>query len=324
MEGRKPNLLAYATLVLLAEEGLPEDPPPKERKGLILLAVALEAWHRGCGTHYLQDLERLAKDLKRGGDGCLKEVLRSAGGSLRSLLPDHYKHQPLLDGLRSYLSGDASGYRARDLWRAFLRRLGQGAEAKAPALDCLGPPPAVPEFLLALLPVPAMHRALVRTLGRAHGVAEGDLEASLSALFAYLYVRSATCQKSWHPLLFQGKGDLDAGHQDGYAWLVRRKGGETIAEAEERELRAHLKWDQPLASPRLVDVMRGWYEVADAMLGTFPLESGKVFCGPEGYDWDLVEEYHEAVLEALRDGVWPRFFAESPQASHGSAKKEEL
>jgi hypothetical protein len=337
--GRKRNLLGLEALAELVRRG---DGPGgfEARRALLLLFLALEAQERGLWNAPPDDLNGVARALQGKSQG--KSEDKSEGKSepegILGVLQEHLDTLLALapkavqgakdpkSALRRFLA-KGTGYRARDLFGLLKRGLEKELGKKPlsapvpPAPSCPPPPALMPEMVLALVPPPAMAHAFFRLLSRRYRLDRRSLEQAVSALVVYGFLRDATADPyTGDPrTLFRSVGGLDVDEDSCPSSVCLNFSREkiyTLCEAKATgkclRLNVNLPEDESLASPRLKDTWPFWYTGAAAILLqilSHPSAPGHLFPDGNGLDWDLVEEYHGEVLEALRDGRCPRLLA---------------
>ncbi|MCS6868078.1 hypothetical protein [Thermus sp.] len=329
--GRKPNYLAYEALLHPSLMGhLRKTLGPKGRAALILLFLALEANRALAGETKPRrreppDLARVARALDSGRGAWGKALLQALEDHLPSLLPlapEEVRARPKgqqARALRRHLVRTATGYRPRDLWREVLEGVGKLLPNPSPEANallecrCL---PGAPEVVLALVPVPGLGEAFFQVMAARNALRREELEAATANLFVFGFLRDGRLPRfqGWPSRVFRQLDPLKVaiGNQPPWAYLhVRVRGN--LLEAEgggngEVHLRAYLDYNQdlPLPSPHLGQVLADWYPFASAVVASYlgcggPLHGN----GDQGYDWDLVQEYHEAILRGLREGRCP-------------------
>lgn len=319
-----PKYLFYQVLVCVVRYGRKDASlGPKGRATLCLLFLALEALGTLGETRWSQgvpDLPKVARALKDG-RGRLGTALRRALEKHLDLLlpfvPEEIGRLPKTkraSALRRYLAQEVGGYKAWDLWRELLRGIND-------ALPDLGKPlpdsrgcvclPLVPEAILALLPFPVLGVAFFQALANSWRFQNERLQEATAAHFVYGFVRqeerfpfnkgAADLFRDIKPL--RKEGDMDWAYLDcdakGTVLEAKRKDANTLC------LSAYLEEDTRLKGTRLRKHLKMWYEFADVLAAHYLRCGGSLHPGNGGYDWDLIEEYHEAILRWLRDGRCP-------------------
>ena len=286
------------------------------------MALVLEAAFHREDYELLRDLNRWQKLVQSLRDHhsplakALDELLDPAnpeGKTVRelahTLVPTQYRKRGSLNRhlLAQYL-GDSPGYQPRHILHSLLKELLPKAwPLPNPQQRC----PCRPEWILALTPLPTLHRALLEMVERFWGL---RLRGAVASLFLHGFLRDSRAQPDW-PKLFREGPSLEGepkkwGRKEGERLVERDSQRPVMVRSLNQELRVHLphSLDQTLASPRLArlaPVRRcGWYQVVDrhlqGCLNGACDGHGWPFPQGEDYDWDLVEEYHEYVVGGPR------------------------
>ncbi|WP_243092787.1 hypothetical protein [Thermus hydrothermalis] len=308
---------------------------PGARAALILLFLALEAtWKMGLEGKRPKapDLAKAARALRDGRSRFGKALRQALEENLELLLPwapEEVRDEPppkRAEALRRHLVRSATGYRPRDLWRELLRAVERGWPGTLGAFSwvCGDSPclPQNPELALALIPLPAMGEAFFATVEKGNSLGSRSLlERATSALFVFGFLGygEAFPYEGHICGFFRPAKPLHALCKDGQAFLFADRWG-TLLEAERKRnlsqvrLRAYLGPEEEvlLPSPNLRSLLEGWYAFAQSLLNAYLAHGGPLYPSKDsssGYDWDLVKEYHEAILRGLREGRCPFLFA---------------
>ncbi|BDG17692.1 hypothetical protein [Thermus brockianus] len=327
--GKRPNHLAYETLTHLMRRGSLHGLGPKARAALILLFLALEAI-REMGPDgkppKVPDLARAARALDDGRSRfgqALREALEKNLELFLPWAPKEVQAQPppkRAGALRRHLVRSAAGYRSRDLWREVLRAVAKGwrLSSGAPSCQsggCVCLPPR-PEVLLALIPLPAMGEAFFATIAEHNRLKSRSLlEGATGAHFAFGFLGYGEAFPFVRDIcgMFQPVANLRSMCEDGRAILFADGRGDLLEAARGQHpgqvrLRAYLNADGDvrLPSPSLQSLLEPWYALAYPLLDAYLAKGGPLYASSDsGYDWDLVEEYHEAILRGWREGRCP-------------------
>ncbi len=277
----------------------------------------------------LNSLRYICQKLHEGDPKAIQPVLDQLERLIRKLLPLPYaKEGNLHQSLRRYLGKCRDSYRPRDLLKRVLKQVEAEWSQASLDLDLPTPPCPRPEYILALAPLPQVHQALIGVLAESYSLGQSLLEGSLSAplLFGFCANTSlpggplppfrnspcGTLQKDHlcHPLQKDKK-------RKRCLLIYKRSRSPDIdwkmVECRKDSLKlsvfAYATDDQrgpPIPSPELQRLVPTWYGVAfnwvERLVGRCSdAKDWPFFAERGGYDWDLVMEYHNTLLQTLRE-----------------------
>lgn len=301
--GRPPALVGLFALEEFSDEALLKRLGLRRGsvlfQGFLLLRLATEAHNNGAELRWntmealkeslLSFLEedRNAKALLAGLGPGEKALLRISGGSkpeaaLRRAVKDLHVH-----------------YHPRDLVRRLLKHLGSRLHPPSCLRSLLKA--CTPEAWAAATPLSGAFRGVFALLGASYDLAAPAFERALAPCFVFAFLRGegrvASPFRKFPPdLTLDGSGlRLRYGKE---CWVARvRPGKSGPGELYEKASPLSEKRFGPrIPSPAFGKVFPGWYGALEAW-GHGECPEG---CFPEeGYDWDLVAEYRNALWEAL-------------------------
>jgi hypothetical protein len=308
--GRPPALVGLFALEEFSDEALLNRLGLRREsvlfQGFLLLRLATEAHKNGAELRWntmealkeslLSFLEedRNAKALLAGLGPGEKALLRISGGSkpeaaLRRAVKDLHVH-----------------YHPRDLVRRLLKHLGSRLHPPSYLESLLKA--CTPEAWAAATPLSGAFRGVFALLGESYDLAAPAFERALAPCFVFAFLRgegrvARPFRESPPHLTLDGSG-LRLRYRDPRlqyreeCWVARvRPGKGGPGELYEKASPLSEKRFGPrIPSPAFGKVLPGWY----GALGAWGHGECPEGCFPEeGYDWDLVAEYRNALWEAL-------------------------
>jgi hypothetical protein len=190
-------------------------------------------------------------------------------------------------------------YHPRDLVRGLLKRLGSRLHPPSYLGSLLKA--CTPEAWAAATPLSGAFRGVFALLGGSYGLAAPAFERALAPCFVFAFLRGegrvARPFREFPPDLTLDGSGLRLRYRE-ECWVARvRPGKSSPGELYEKASPLSEKRFGPrIPSPAFGKVLPGWYGALEAW-GHGECPEG---CFPEeGYDWDLVAEYRNALWEAL-------------------------
>lgn len=249
----------------------------------------------------------------------IQPVLDKLEEPIRKILPPSYAKKPsLLRALRSYLGKCRDSYRPRDLLKCLLKHVEAEWSEVNPDFALSAPPCPRPEYLLALAPLPQVHQALIGVLAESYSLDQLLLEESLSAPFLFGFCANASLPGGpLPPFRNSSCGILREEVKKKRCFLIFKPDSSLdweMVECRRDSLKLSVfaratvsRRGPPIPSPELQKFIPSWYGVAfgrvEQLVGGCSdafTEDRPFFAKTGGYDWDLVMEYHNDLLENLR------------------------
>jgi len=268
-------------------------------QGFLLLLLATEAHKNGAELRWntmealkesllsFLEEERNAKALLAGLGPGEKALLRISGefkpeAALRRVVKDLHVH-----------------YHPRDLVRRLLKHLGSRLHPPSCLRSLLKA--CTPEAWAAATPLSGAFRGVFALLGESYDLAAPAFERALAPYFVFAFLRGegrvARPFRESPPHLTLDRRAPRLQYREEY-WVARvRPGKSSPGELYEKASPLSEKRFGPrIPSPAFGEVFPGWYKA----LGAWGHGECPEGCFPEeGYDWDLVAEYRNALWEAL-------------------------
>ncbi|WP_428720901.1 hypothetical protein [Thermus sp.] len=302
--GRPPALLSLFALeelpgvdeALLRKLGL--RPGSVLSQGLQLLRLATEAHKKGAELRW-NTTEALKESLLSflEEERNAKELLAGLGPGEKALLKVSERSKPE-EALRRAVRNFHVRYHPRDLVRRLLKRLGSRLHPPDGLRDLLGA--CTPEAWAAATPFSGAFRGVFALLEGSYGLEAPAFERALAPCFVFAFLRGegrvARPFREVLPDLTLGKRTVGLRYQE-ECWVarVRSRGGGPGELYEKPSFRSEKPFGPRIPSPSFGKALPGWYGALEARgHGECPED-----CFPEeGYDWDLVAEYRDALWEA--------------------------
>jgi hypothetical protein len=308
--GRPPALVGLFALEELSDEALLKRLGLRRGsvlfQGFLLLRLATEAHKNGAELRW-NTMEALKESLLSflEEDRNAKALLAGLGPGEKALLRISGGSKPEA-ALRRAVKGLHVHYHPRDLVRRLLKHLGSRLHPPS----CLGSllKACTPEAWAAATPLSGAFRGVFALLGESYDLAAPAFEQALAPCFVFAFLRGegrvARPFREFPPDLTLDGSGLRLRYRDPRlqyreeCWVARvRPGKSSPGELYEKASPLSEKRFGPrIPSPAFGKVFPGWY----GALGAWGHGECPEGCFPEeGYDWDLVAEYRNALWEAL-------------------------
>ena len=301
--GRPPALVGLFALEEFSDEALLKRLGLRRGsvlfQGFLLLLLATEAHKNGAELRW-NTMEALKESLLSflEEERNAKALLAGLGPGERALLPISRGSKPEA-ALRRAVKDLHVHYHPRDLVRRLLKRLGSRLHPPSYLGSLLQA--CTPEAWAAATPLSGAFRGVFALLGESYDLAAPAFERALAPCFVLAFLRGegrvARPFRESPPHLTLDRRAPRLWYRK-ECWVARvRPGKSSPGELYEKASPLSEKRFGPrIPSPAFGKVLPGWYGALEAW-GHGECPEG---CFPEeGYDWDLVAEYRNALWEAL-------------------------
>jgi hypothetical protein len=301
--GRPPALVGLFALEEFSDEALLKRLGLRRGsvlfQGFLLLRLATEAYKNGAGLRW-NTMEALKESLLSflEEDRNAKALLAGLGPGEKALLRISGGSKPEA-ALRRAVKGLHVHYHPRDLVRRLLKHLDSRLHPPSYLGSLLGA--CTPEAWAAATPLSGAFRGVFALLGESYDLEAPAFERALAPCFVFAFLRGegrvARPFRESPPHLTLDRRASRLRYRE-ECWVARvRPGKSGPGELYEKASPLSEKRFGPrIPSPAFGEVFPGWYGALEAW-GHGECPEG---CFPEeGYDWDLVAEYRNALWEAL-------------------------